>query len=51
LKVSAKSHQLCIAHLLRELLNFEKNLRSEWSCQMKDLLQQALKFKKSREPV
>ena len=30
LKTKADSHQLCLAHLLRELLNFEKALKSEW---------------------
>jgi hypothetical protein len=29
LKTQAKTHQLCTAHLLRELLNFEKNLKEE----------------------
>jgi len=47
LKTKAKAHQLCIAHLLRELLNFEKNLRSEWSIKMKDLLSEALELKKT----
>jgi transposase len=47
LKASAKAHQLCIAHLLRELLNFEKNLRSEWSTKMKDLLMRAWNLKKA----
>ncbi|MDR2765398.1 MAG: transposase [Tannerella sp.] len=30
LKVPAKRHQLCIAHLLREVLNFEKSLNAQW---------------------
>ena len=47
LKTPAKVHQLCIAHLLRELLNFEKNLHSVWSVKMKELLWQALELKKS----
>ena len=47
LKASAKAHQLCIAHLLRELLNFEKNLRSAWSVRMKDLLMRAWNLKKA----
>jgi transposase len=47
LKTPAKAHQLCIAHLLRELLNFEKNLNSGWSIKMKELLWQALKLKKN----
>jgi transposase len=47
LKVKAKAHQLCIVHLLREVTNFEKNLRSEWSVKMKKLLKQAVNFKKT----
>jgi transposase len=46
LKTPARAHQLCIAHLLRELLNFEKNLRSEWSMKMKTLLMRAWNLKK-----
>jgi transposase len=46
LKTSAKAHQLCIAHLMRELLNFEKNLHSEWSLKMKALLMQAWNLKR-----
>ena len=46
LKTPAKGHQLCIAHLLRELLNFEKHLGSKWSRKMKELLCQALELKK-----
>ena len=47
LKTPAKAHQLCIAHLLRELLNFEKNLNSRWSAKMKDLLYSAWNLKRS----
>jgi transposase len=47
LKTPAKAHQLCIAHLLRELLNFEKNLCSQWSLRMKDLLMRAWNLKKT----
>jgi len=45
LKTPAKAHQLCLAHLLRELLRFEKHLRSKWSIKMKALLCQALELK------
>ena len=47
LKTPAKAHQLCIAHLLRELLNFEKNLNSVWSIEMKELFYRALELKKN----
>jgi transposase len=46
LKVPALRHQLCIAHLLRELLNFEKSLNSQWSIDMKNLFRRALELKK-----
>jgi transposase len=47
LKTPAKAHQLCIAHLLRELLNFEKNLSSKWSGKMKKLLCMAMDLKET----
>ena len=47
LKTAAKGHQLCIVHLLRELLNFEKALNSSWSIRMKALFFRALKLKKN----
>lgn len=50
LKVPAASHQLCLAHLLRELSNFEQALKCEWSTQMKELLQEAIKLEKSMKP-
>jgi len=46
LKVKAKKHQLCMAHLLRELTNFAENLGSGWSAQMKELFMRALELKK-----
>jgi transposase len=45
LKVKAKAHQLCMAHLLRELTNFIENLGSAWSGQMKDLFLRTLQLK------
>ncbi|MDR1882525.1 MAG: hypothetical protein LBR26_07050 [Prevotella sp.] len=47
LKATAKRHQLCIAHLLRELLNFEKSLENQWSAGMKDLFCRALDLKRT----
>jgi transposase len=46
LKTPARYHQLCIAHLLRELANFETSLKSVWSTQLKELLKQALDLKR-----
>jgi transposase len=45
LKVKARRHQLCMAHLLRELTNFVDNLKSEWSAKMKELFMRALELK------
>jgi transposase len=45
LKTPAKAHQLCLVHLLREVKNFEENLRSKWSAKMKQLLYQAMELK------
>jgi len=36
-----------MAHLLRELTNFEKNLKSRWSTQMKELFLRAIELKKT----
>ena len=46
LKVKARRHQLCMAHLLRELTNFVENLNSEWSAKMKELFMRAIELKK-----
>jgi hypothetical protein len=46
LKVVAFLHQLCTAHLLRELRNFEDALGCKWSIAMKQLLQDAIALKK-----
>lgn len=46
LKVPALQHQLCMAHLLRELTNFEDALFCTWSKKMKQLLQDAIILKK-----
>jgi transposase len=50
LKVVAFLHQLCIAHLLRELRNFEDALGCKWSIAMKHLLQDAIALKKQLTP-
>jgi len=47
LKVKAYRHQLCMAHLLRELTNFVENLNSEWSAKMKKLFMRAIERKKN----
>jgi transposase len=45
LKTFAKAHQICMAHLLRELNNFIDALDCQWSVKMKQLLQQAIELK------
>lgn len=47
LKVPAMVRQLCMAHLLRELTNFARNLNSQWSAQMKQLFLKAIELKKN----
>lgn len=45
LKVPAKLHQICTAHLLRELSNFMDALGCVWSGKMKQLLKDAIELK------
>lgn len=45
LKVSAKLHQICTSHLLRELSNFMDALECAWSGKMKQLLKDAIELK------
>jgi transposase len=45
LKTQAQAHQICIAHLLRELTNFIDALDCRWSKQMKQNLLQAIELK------
>jgi transposase len=46
LKISTKSKQLCLAHLLRELSNFEQAFNCTWSPEMKQLFKSAISHKK-----
>lgn len=46
LKVNATTHQLCIAHLTRELNYFIDSTKSKWAFEMKNILLDALKLKK-----
>lgn len=50
LKTVAKAHQLCVAHLQRELNNFIEVFNCEWSLQMKQLLLQSIELKKQLLP-
>jgi len=50
LKTPTKQKQLCIAHLLRELKNFETAVNCSWSSGLKQLLQEAILLKKKLKP-
>ena len=45
-QTQCKTHQLCIAHLLRELIFFEQRFESNWATNFKRVLYQALELKK-----
>jgi len=50
LKVGTKAKQLCLAHLLRELNNFEDVLQLKWASNMKALLKNAMTYKRTMTP-
>ncbi|MDA3807245.1 MAG: IS66 family transposase [Thiomicrorhabdus sp.] len=50
LKTPAFLHQLCLAHLMRELNGFIELYNDKWTVQMKALLQKAIKLKQSMSP-
>ena len=50
LKTKAKVHQICLAHLERELNNFIETFKCHWAVQLKELFHQALNLKKQLEP-
>ena len=45
-KTICKTHQICIAHLLRELVFFEEKYESNWATNFKRMLYKALEIKK-----
>ena len=45
LKVNTKSKQLCLAHLLRELSNFEDAFNCTWATEMKQLFKSTISYK------
>lgn len=49
-ETKSKTHQICIAHLLRELNFFEERYQSEWATSFKNMLYEALSLKKSLSP-
>jgi transposase len=46
-KTACKTHQLCTAHLLRELVFFEEKYQSKWATDFKNLIYKALEVKKN----
>lgn len=44
-QTACRTHQLCIAHLLRELIFLEQRFKSNWATNFKKLLYDALKLK------
>jgi transposase len=46
-KTVCKTHQLCTAHLLRELIFFEERHQSKWATDFKSLIYKALEIKKN----
>lgn len=45
-ETNAQTHQLCIAHLLRELIFLEEHFKTQWPIMFKQLLYDALELKK-----
>jgi len=51
LKTPAKSHQLCLAHITRELALFIEKDKSRWAGQMKETLSSAMELKKRMRDI
>lgn len=49
-KTKCKTHQLCVAHLLRELIYLEERFESNWATNFKRMLCEALQLKRSLAP-
>ncbi len=49
LKTVAAGHQLCIAHLLRDLKYLEQLERNDWTKRLKELLKKSLSLKEQQE--
>lgn len=47
LKIKTLAKQLCFAHLMRELKNFEESFDSKWAGELKLLFKKSLDYKKS----
>ena len=49
-RTACRTHQLCTAHLLRELVYFTERYASEWAMEFRELIYRGLKLKKKMEP-
>jgi len=47
LKINTMAKQLCLAHLMRELKNFEKSFDSQWAGELKQLFKKAIDYEKT----
>ncbi len=47
LKIKTFAKQLCLAHLMRELKNFEKSFDSQWAGELKQLFKNAIEYEKT----
>jgi transposase len=50
-QIKCKTHQICIPHLLRELVFFEERYGSQWAINFKELLYEAIELKRNLTPV
>ena len=46
LKTKTLAKQLCLAHLMRELKNFEQTFKSEWASKLKQVFKEAISYKR-----
>ena len=46
LKTKTLAKQLCLAHLIRELKNFEQAFKSEWASKLKQVFKEAISYKR-----
>ena len=46
LKVNTKAKQLCLAHLMRELKNFEDAFNCTWAPKLKQLFKETISYEK-----
>lgn len=49
-RTACRTHQLCTAHLLRELVYFTERYASEWAVEFRELIYRGLKLKKKIDP-